>query len=214
MAAKARVLLADDHAVVRKGIQAILADEPNLTVVGEATTGEEAQQLCKELRPDILLLDLSMPGPTASATMTFVHTYSPWTRVVILTAYHDDVAVRELVTTGARGYVLKDDAPDAVAGAVRSVAQGGTWFSPPVMATLLNGQRSSPGTDDAAALTGRERELLDLLKNGWDNGRIAAQLHLGEQTVRNYLHRLYGKLGVGSRAEAAVWAHEHDREYG
>ncbi len=207
-----RVLLADDHAVVRRGLRAILADEPDLALVGEATTGAEAQLLCEELRPDVLLLDLSMADAPASVTVTVVRARSPQTRVVMLTAHHDEAAVRELVALGVVGYVLKDDTPEAVAQAIRSVMQGGTWFSRPVMATLVRMSAGAAGSAPDAApsrLTDRERQLLTLLAQGWEVPRMAAALGVTEPTLRNYLSRPYGKLGVHGRPEAMVWAHAH-----
>jgi DNA-binding NarL/FixJ family response regulator len=202
-----RVVLADDHPLIRSGLRARLEAEPDLVVVGEAAHGDEAQQRSRELRADILVLDLNMPGPPPTATVAFLREHCPEARVLVLTAYDDDAYVRGLLAAGVAGYVLKDEAPDALVDAVRSVAHGGTWFSRAVVAALADPLRK----DGVAglALTARERQLLDLVARGWDNFRIAEELHLGEQTVRNYLSRLYGKLGVQSRAEAIVWAHEH-----
>ena len=208
MAERIRVLLADDHPLVRAGLRATLDAEPDLAVVGEAADGEETQQRCRELRADVLVLDLNMPGPRPSSTVAFVQEHCPESHVLILTAYDDDAYVRGLLAVGVAGYVLKDEAPDALVDAVRSVAHGGTWFSRPVV-TALTQPESSHGSANPA-LTDRERQLLGLLAQGWDNVRIAGALHLREQTVRNYLSRLYDKLGVQSRSEAIVWARDHD----
>lgn len=202
-----RVLLADDHPVVRAGVRAMLAGEPDIEIAGEAVTGNEAQDLYATLEPDVLLLDLSMPGPPAAETVRFLHSQSLPVHVVMLTAYRDEAAVRELVRLGVEGYVLKDDEPEAVAAAIRRVAAGGTWFSPHVMAALT---QRPPRETETLHMTDRERQLLDLIRRGWDNKRIATELSLSEQTVRNYLSVVYGKLGVTSRAEAVVWTHEHD----
>jgi DNA-binding NarL/FixJ family response regulator len=200
-----RVLVADDHAVLRLGLGALLANQPDLCLVGEATTGDEAQRLCEELQPDVLLLDLSMPGRPARETVGFVRERSPVTRVVILSAYCDGAAVRELVALGVDGYVVKDDAPDAAVRAIRSVSRGDTWFSRPVMAELAGREAAEGRRENGPELTERERQLLGMLADGWDNARIAAELKLRPQTVRNYLTRLFAKLGVGTRAEAAAW---------
>ena len=138
----------------------------------------------------------------------FVHEHCPHARVLVLTAYDDDAYVRGLLAAGIAGYVLKDEAPDVLVDAVRGVAHGGTWFSRAVVAVLALPPR--PAVAAGPTLTNRERELLALLARGWDNARIAQELRLGEQTIRNYLSRLYGKLGVQTRAEAIVWAHAHD----
>lgn len=203
-----RVLLADDHALVRAGLRTLLANEPDLAIVGEASTGDEAQRLCVEQLPDVLLLDLRMPGPSAGETIKFLRVHAGETRVVILTACQDAAAVREMANLGVGAYVLKDDEPDAVRLAIHAVVQGGTWFSPAVVSACMHpGVATEKGQ---VALTSRERELLDLLTRGWDDHRIADQLHLEYQTVRNYLSRLYGKIGVYSRAEAIVWALRRD----
>lgn len=207
-----RVLLADDHPVVRAGLNAMLGGEPDIEVVGEAVSGDEAQELCGALHPDVLLLDLSMPGPPASETVRFLRMQQLPVRVVVLTAYQDEAAVRELVRLGVDGYVLKDDEPEAVATAIRAAAVGGTWFSHRVLESLLQSTRKMSSGIGISHLTGRERQLLDLVGRGWDNARIATELNLREQTVRNYLSVLYGKLAVTSRAEAVVWIHEHGLE--
>jgi DNA-binding NarL/FixJ family response regulator len=203
-----RVLLADDHPVVRAGLRTTLESEPDIVVVGEATDGDQAQQHCRALQPDVLVLDLNMPGPPAPATVSFVQAHCPNVRVVVLTAYDDDAYVRGLIEAGVGGYVLKDEAPEALVQAVRSVVHGGTWFSQPVVTKFVRASARPPTT--GPPLTERERQLLRLLAQGWDNARIAEESHLGEQTVRNYVSRLYGKLGVRTRAEAIVWARDHD----
>jgi len=203
-----RVLLADDHPIVRQGLRALLADDPEIAVVGEATTGDEVREACRTLQPDVLLLDLSMPGPPAADTVRSLRVHSPAIQVVMLTAHRDEVAVRELVGLGVGGYVLKDDEPETVAEAIVRVARGGRWFSAWAMEALV--QRPNMAPSEAPHLTSREKELLGLVKKGWDNKHIASELSLGEQSVRNYFSTLYGKLGVTSRAEAVVWTHEHE----
>ena len=202
-----RVLLADDHPFVLAGLRTTLETEPDVLVVGEAADGDEAQRQCRALQPDVLVLDLNMPGSPATATVAFVREHCPNVRVVVLTAY-EDAYVRALIAAGVGGYVLKDEAPEALVLAVRSVASGGTWFSQPVVAHLVRAWSAPAPT--GPPLTERERQLLTLLARGWDNARIAAEVHLEENTVRTYLSRLYAKLGVQTRAEAMVWARDHD----
>jgi DNA-binding NarL/FixJ family response regulator len=209
MSASIRVLLADDHPFIRAGLRTTLESQPDIVVAGEAADGDEARRHCQALRPDVLVLDLNMPGPPATATVAFVQERCPSIRVVVLTAYDDDAYVHGLIEAGVMGYVLKDEAPDALVQAVRSVARGGTWFSQPVVTKLV--RAPARATTTGPPLTERERQLLRLLAQGWDNARIAEELHLGEQTVRNYVSRLYGKLGVQTRAEAIVWARDHDK---
>jgi DNA-binding NarL/FixJ family response regulator len=202
-----RVLLADDHPVVRAGLRATLEAETDIVIAGEATTGDEAQQRCQELQPDVLVLDLNMPGSPATATLAFAHTHCPSVRVVVLTAFDDEAYVQALIEAGVEGYVLKDEAPESLVAAVRSVVSGGTWFSQPVVTKLI---RASTRVRTGPSLTEREDQILRMLARGWDNARIAQETYLGEQTVRNYTSRLYHKLGVETRAEAIVWARDHD----
>ena len=205
-----RVLLADDHPLVRAGLRATVALADDIALIGEATTGEEAQELCRELTPDILLLDLHMPGPPAVGTVAYLRGASPATRVLVLTAHDEDAYVRALLAAGVAGYVLKDEVPETLLHAIRGVAGGGVWFSQGIAAKLTNILGNH--RDAARELTERERELLRALEQGWDNARIATALNLSEQTVRNYLSRLYAKLQVRSRAEAMVWLREHSQD--
>jgi DNA-binding NarL/FixJ family response regulator len=200
-----RVLLADDHPLVRAGIRTTLNADGSVTLVGEATNGYEAQHLGKELRPQVLLLDLNMPGPKPTQTVAYLREHCPEVRVVALTAYDDDAYVRGLVSAGVAGYVLKDEATDTVMRAIHAVVQGDTWFSRHIVERLarIGDKQSSDGN-----LTDRERELLEMVAQGLDNAHIGAKLSLADQTVRNYLSRIYTKLGVNSRAEAIVWARE------
>jgi len=207
MSQSIRVLLADDHPLVRAGLRTTLEAEPDIVIAGEASDGDEAQRQCAALQPDILVLDVNMPGPPALATLAAVPDVCPRTRVVVLTAYDDDAYVRGLVLAGAMGYVLKDEAPEALVQAVRTVAQGGTWFSRPVVENLV--RPAERDESDAPSLTERESQIMRLIAQGWDNARIAEELYLSEQTIRNYVSRLYGKIGVQTRAEAVVWGREH-----
>jgi len=203
---KIRILLADDHPLVRSGIRATLEGEKGVKLVGEATDGHEAQALCAELAPDLLLLDLSMPGPSPLETIRFVRERCPNTRVLILTAYDDDTYVRGLMGNGVDGYLLKDEATEALIQAILAVVQGGTWFSRGVVQKFFE----APEARDRSALafTRREQEMLSGIARGWDNRRIAAEFDLAEQTVRNYISRIYDKLGLHSRAEVVVWARQ------
>jgi DNA-binding NarL/FixJ family response regulator len=205
-----RILLADDHPLVRAGIRATLGVEKGLALVGEATNGHEVEPLCQELKPDILLLDLNMPGPSSVDIVTSLLKNCPEVKVLVLTAYDDEIYLRSVVAAGAVGYVLKDEAPEALVRAIQTVVKGDTWFSRPILEKLVR-ERGGPAPEKAEALNERERQLLKMIAQGWDNARIASELNLAEQTVRNYVSRLYVKLGVSSRAEAIVWAHEHLR---
>lgn len=198
MADLIRVLLADDHALLRLGVRTTLSAEPDMVVVGEAATGDEAQRLCQELQPDVLLLDLSMPGSSAAATVIFIHTQCPNTRVVLLTAYDSEAHARPLIAAGAVGYVLKDNPLAAVVTAIRSVMGGGTWFSPTVLPALL----TAPEASGDAALTPREREVLEQIAAGRRNAEIATQLGISISTVESHVSHLLAKLNARSRTEA------------
>lgn len=200
-----RILVADDHAALRAGVRAILRDEPDITVVGEATTGAEAQRLSADLVPDILLLDVSMPGPPVAETVSFIQAQTLPTRVVVFSVHDQGSVIRRALALGVSAYVLKDDEPKAIGSAIRSVMQGGTWVSPSARAAL---EKDRVGMQPD--LTERDWQLLTLLVEGRDDVRIASQLDLAVQTVRNYLHDLYKKLGVASRTEAVAWFHRHD----
>ncbi len=198
-----RVLLADDHPLVRAGIRATLMIEPDLLLVGEAINGYEAQRLCQELQPDILLVDLNMPGPPPGETITAVHEHSSQTHIVVLTAYDDDAYVRGMVAAGVAGYVLKDEASEVLVRAIRAVMRGDTWFSRPVLEKLLH---DVSGSAPISNLTARELEVLRLVAGGKTNQEIAVILAISVKTVEKHLGEVFVKLGVASRVEAAVQA--------
>lgn len=204
-----RVLLADDHPLVRAGIRATLCGEPDLIFVGEAANGIEARSLSEELEPDVLLLDLSMPGPPAVETVTYLRERCPNTKVLILTAYDDDAYVRGLIKAGVAGYILKDEVPEAVVRALHSVRDGGTWFSRPLMQRLAKTPSFASDTTeegDEPQLTGREVQILLLLVEGQTDREIGQALNVAERTVRYCLRNIYDKLGVSNRTEAAFRA--------
>jgi NarL family two-component system response regulator LiaR len=206
-----RVLLADDHPLVRAGIRATLCNEPDIIVVGEAADGHEARLRTEELGPDVLLLDLNMPGPSAIDTVTYLRRRCPHVKVVILTAFDDDAYVRGLVKAGVAGYILKDEVPEAVARALHAVVEGGTWFSRPLMQRLITPSTADDGADSAAdayepPLTGCEVRILQLLVEGLTDREIGQELSLAERTVRYCLRNIYDKLHVANRTEAAYRA--------
>lgn len=196
-----RVLLADDHPVFRAGLRATLGDEDDIIVVGEVTSASEIAEHCARLSPDVVLLDLRMPGLPAEETVMDLRTKWPTLRVVVVTASDDAFRLRQLVQQGASGYVLKDESPNVIIAAVRAVIRGEVWFSQELTHRLLRGE--------ATQLSEREHMLLRLLTVGWKTSEIAPHLNIGEQTVRNYLSQLYEKLGVTNRSAAVSWAHEH-----
>ena len=204
-----RVLLADDHPVVRAGIRGMLDAESGITVVAESDNGHDAIELASSSRPDIVVLDLSMPGPDTSTIIRHLKEQTPETRVLILTAHDDDAFIRQAMRAGVAGYLLKEEAPDTIVKAIRAIQRGAAWFSQSVAEKFVQWQFGREPELGEAQLTARERDILTLIAKGWSNPRIASELDLAQQTVRNYTSILYQKLGVGSRAEAVVWAREH-----
>jgi len=204
-----RILIADDHPLVRCGIRETLRVADDMTIAGEASRGDEAQRLCRELQPDVLLLDLQMPGATATETIECVQEACPATRIIILTAYDDEVYVRGMVALGVAGYVLKDEWGEVITIAIRSVMQGGTWFSRRVLNTLATGQLTSPINAEEPVLSESERQLLQCLMRGMKDKTIARLMHRSEGTVRNDLSKLYAALDVNGRLQAAAWGWQH-----
>lgn len=210
--APVRVLVADDHPLIRAGLVSTLAAEPGLLLVGEATNGDEAQHLCQEQQPDVLLLDLRMPGPSALETVACLCQYCPETKVLMLTAYDDEAHVRWLVEAGVAGYLLKDEAPAAVVRAIRIVMQGDSWFSRSVVDKLARPAPSEAPPSEKPALTERESEVLRLISKGLSNKKIAHMLGVKLRTVELHVSHLLEKLGVSSRVQAALWAKERGME--
>ena len=199
-----RVLLADDHPLVRTGLRSALANEDGVRLFGESDDGNETQQLARVLRPNVLLLDVSMPGPTATETIKVVQRDVPRTQILILTAYKDPGLVRGLLSAGVAGYLLKDDPNAAIVEAVRVVGSGGSWISPSVLAQLAQLRQSSAAGLPRPDLSELEAAVLRLLIVGKGDLEIAAALDMSERTVRRHLRSLYDKLGAVSRVQAAV----------
>lgn len=205
---KIRVVLADDHPLIRQGIVSTVSNEPDLEVVGEAQCGDSALECCLQNKPDVLVLDVGMPGPNSSEIVRAVQKDSPDTRVLILTAYDDDTFIRQLMRVGVAGYLLKDEGVDNVVRAIRSIHGGATWFSQAITEKFVRWQYGQQ-QEERELLTQREKEVLDLISQGFENSDIADELDLAEQTVRNYASSIYEKIGVNSRAQAVVWALEN-----
>ena len=197
-----RVLLADDHPLMRAGIAQTLSREKDIVLVGEAEDGHEARRKAVALRPDVLLLDVSMPGPRAAETVTYLREHCPDTRVVALTAYDDDIYVKALLDAGVCGYVLKDEPPEVVLRAVRTVAEGESWFSSSIMERL--NRRRTATTQQTASLTPRELQVIRMVMEGRTDREMGEILGLSERTVRYHLTGVFNKLGVGSRPEAVA----------
>lgn len=202
-----RVLLADDHPVVRAGIRAMLEKALDIQIVGEATEGAEVRRLTAELYPQVLLLDLRMPGPPAEETVAWVRTRYPETAVLVLTAHDMNAYLARMVAAGAVGFVAKEEAPERIVEAVRRVARGEVLFSGEQLARARHWQEEVGARWES--LTEREREVLGLIATGHSNKQIAEALAISENTVETHVGNLLGKLAVSSRTEAMAWVWRH-----
>ncbi|MDP9475811.1 MAG: response regulator transcription factor [Actinomycetota bacterium] len=211
MEEKLRVLIADDHPLFRDGMRGLLATQPDMEVAGEATTGEEAVRLAGELHPDVVLMDVKMPGGGGIEATRRLLAAEPGARVLVVTMFEDDATVFTAMRAGARGYVLKDDDKDDVLGAIRTVGRGGAVFGPGVAARLtdfLTTARPAVPKESFPTLTEREREMLHLVAKGASNVEISRLLALSPKTVANYVSNILHKLRVADRKEAALRARE------
>lgn len=194
-----RIVLADDHPVVREGIRGMLAGYDDIDVVGQAASGPEAVDLVAALRPDLVLMDLRMPGGDGVAATRTIVAAHPATRVVVLTTYETDQDILRAIEAGAGGYLLKDIAPAELARSVRAAAAGETVLATSAASALLGRLR---GAASAPALSPQEVKVLRLAADGRTNAAIGAELFIGEATVKTYLSRAYEKLGASDRTSA------------
>lgn len=200
-----RILLVDDHAVVRQGLQAFLGVQPDLAVVAEAATGREAVAAAARLSPDVVLMDLVMPGGDGAAAISELRAASPGSRVLVLSSFADDEQVFGAMQAGAAGYLMKDVEPDRLAAAIRDVHAGRPALNPEVAATLMR-HAAGPDPEPVDALTPREVEVLRLVTEGFANKQIARRLAITEKTVKTHVSSILHKLGVADRTGAAVLA--------
>jgi DNA-binding NarL/FixJ family response regulator len=204
-----RVLIADDHHVVRTAVASFLNREPDIEVVGEVGEATQLVSLVGEIKPDVLLLDAHMPGQNVVRAARQLVRQQPRLAILVLSAYDRREYVVGLLRAGASGYVLKDDTPEMLVRAVRSVAAGQEWLSPRVLNILMKsvrGQRQRPFAD----LTPREMEVLRLMARGSRNEEIADELVITQQTVKNHVRSIFSKLGVETRVDAVLYAIEHE----
>lgn len=213
-----RILIADDHGVIRAGLRALLAGFPDLTVVGEASDGGEAITKAMELKPDILLMDLSMPNLGGIEATRQLSQSEPTVRILILTVHEDESLLKEVIRAGAAGYVVKRAAQEDLLHAIRVVARGDLYVHPSMTRSLFNEPTRAipPKVSEIETLTLREIEILQLLAKGYTNRQIAEHLSLSPRTVEGHRANLSGKLGLRSRVELVEYAEKHglmkDRE--
>jgi DNA-binding NarL/FixJ family response regulator len=208
--AAARVLLVDDHDLFRTGLRNLL-EEQGVDVVGEAANGADAIRAVRELAPDVVVMDLNMPGMTGVEATRQVSSIAPLTRVVVLTISDQDADVMDAILAGACGYLLKDSSIQELMRGIRSAAIGESLISPTIAGKVLQRVRAStPSSIDAATirseLSDREIEVLKLIANGKDNALIAAELHISPKTVKNHISNILMKLQIDNRIQAAVYA--------
>ena len=203
-----RVAIVDDHAVVRGGLEQLLAAEPDIEVVGTASDGEEAHALVASASPDVFLMDLSMPGVDGIEATRRIVADAPQTHVVVLTSFADRQRILDALQAGAAGYILKDADPREVAAAVRAAAAGNSPLDPKAARVLLDARRGT-GANAAQQLTARELEVLRLVGDGLANKQIARRLGIAERTVKAHLTSVFQTLGVVDRTQAALWAQQH-----
>ncbi|MEU2198585.1 response regulator transcription factor [Isoptericola sp. NPDC019482] len=205
-----RVLLADDHELLRTGIASVLSSDPDLAVVGQCADGPTAVRECARLRPDVVLMDVEMPGGDGISATAALLAADPTTRVVVLTMFDLDEYVVGALRAGASGFLIKTTPPRELVAAVKACAAGDATFGPSVMDRLVRTYVGSahvphPGLDE---LTARERDVLRALAGGRSNAEIASHLFLAETTVKTHVARILTKLGVRDRVQAVVVAHE------
>lgn len=201
-----RILVADDHPLFREGVVHSLAAEPDIAVVGQAASGEEALRLARDLLPDVVLLDVAMPGRGGLATAAMLATACPATKVVMLTVVEDEDKLLAAFSAGARGYVLKGVSARELAAVVRGVERGEVYVSPSLAAGILVALTHGRAADPLGELTEKEREILKLVGEGLTNREIGERVHLAEKTIKHYITNILQKLQVRSRVEAALLA--------
>jgi DNA-binding NarL/FixJ family response regulator len=199
-----RVMIADDHALVRAGLAQLLATAEDLELVATAEDGDEAILLAAEHRPDVVLMDLSMPGTDGVAATRKIVAQTPGVHVLVLTSFSDRTRILDAIAAGAEGYLLKQSEPETILTGIRDLMQGGSPLDPTAARVVLTQHR--PSGDPASELTAREKEVLLMVREGLPNKSIARKLGITERTVKAHLTSTFQRLGVPDRTQAALWA--------
>ena len=197
-----RIVIADDHPVVRDGLRGMLSSQPDFEIVGEAVNGVQSVEMARQLHPNVVLMDLRMPGLDGVTATTQIRSQLPDVAVLVLTTYDSDVDILHALEAGATGYLLKDAPRDELFHAIRSAARGQAVLAPAVAVRLM-GRMRAPAEE---ALSARELEVLVLVAKGANNKQIGAQLHISESTVKSHLIHIFNKLGVSDRTQAVTTA--------
>jgi NarL family two-component system response regulator LiaR len=198
-----RILIVDDHAVVRQGLRFLLEQQQGISVVGEASDGEQAVSLASSLLPDVILLDLLMPRMDGMTAVREIKRITPITQIIILTSYYEDDQIFGVIKAGALSYLLKDSSPQELIAAVRAAARNESTLHPMVAAKVLREMQQQSPLDD---LTPRERDVLILIARGRSNHEISVELTIGEQTVKTHVSNILSKLHLADRTQAAIYA--------
>lgn len=213
MAARQRILIVDDHEVVRLGLRSLLDRHPDFEVVAEAASGREALEKVETYQPDVVVLDIRLPGMSGVEVCQHITEHFPNTKVIMLTSYAEDEMLFAAIRAGASGYVLKQIGGDDLVRAIEAVGRGEALLDPSLTQRVFEEVRKAQREEEASAfaeLTHQEMQVLQLVSEGKTNREIAEALYLGEGTVRNYVSNILGKLGVANRAEAAAYAVQHN----
>lgn len=207
-----RVLVVDDHAIVRGGLMSLLRTTDDLEVVGEAESGEEAVRLAAELVPDLVLMDLSMPGVDGVDATSRIRAHDPTIRVLVLTSFGDRSWIMQAVEAGADGYLLKHSEPEVILSGIREVLRGGSPLDPRAARAVLSNRQVE--AKSGVELTAREEEVLQMVTDGLPNKSIARRLGISERTVKAHLTHIFQRVGVSDRTQAALWATRRASERG
>ena len=201
------IALVDDHSIVRQGVRALLETQPDISIVGEASSGDEGVHLCAEQAPDVVLMDLVMPGMNGVEATRQIKQVSPRTQVIVLTSYHEDEHIMPAIRAGALSYLLKDIGPAELLAAIRRAAQGETTIHPHVAARMMQALHGAEAKENPfAVLSKREIEVLRLIADGLSNSAIGESLFISEKTVKSHVGNILSKLHLADRTQAAVFA--------